>query len=85
VSQNIRDQTSERRSSQRRSTQRQQLSAASSERHVNSAPLQLSADVNSAPFFVVPICSTQRHVNSALIELSAASTQKFNQIDNKLI
>jgi hypothetical protein len=72
----MRDQTSE-----RCSTQRQQLIAASSERHVNSASLQLSADINSALFFVVPICSTQRHINSVLIEVSAASTKKFNHID----
>jgi hypothetical protein len=54
-----------------------QLSAASTDRHLNSAPLHLSADVNSAPVFLVPICSTQRHVNSALIQLSAC---KKNQL-----
>jgi hypothetical protein len=36
---------------QRHSTQRHQYSAASTERHVNSPPLQLSTKVNSAPFF----------------------------------
>jgi hypothetical protein len=37
-----------------------QLSAASSERHLNSAPLQLSGDVNSAPKIQA---STQRRIN----------------------
>jgi hypothetical protein len=36
------------RSTERHSTQRQQYSAASTERHINSAPLELSAKVNSA-------------------------------------
>jgi hypothetical protein len=44
-----------------------QLSAASSELHVNWAPLQLSADVNSAPKNSEPKiqASTQRRINSA--------------------
>jgi hypothetical protein len=56
--------SSERRSSQRRSTQRQQPSAASTERHVNSAPLQLSVNVNSAPKKKIQ-ASTERRINSA--------------------
>jgi hypothetical protein len=44
-----------------------QLSAASSERHLNSVPLQLSADVNLAPKNSAPKIqsSTQRCINSA--------------------
>jgi hypothetical protein len=66
-----------------------QLSAASTERHDNLAPLQLSALQLSAVtterrrqlsavffFFVVPISSTQRHINSALIQIIAASIQR---------
>ncbi len=66
-----RDQTCE-----RRSTQLQQLSAASTERHVNSAPLQLSADVNSAHVQYSAVFSRPNVFNSAPSQLTADSTQR---------